>query len=370
MNTRLAENHYTGCLLGGAVGDALGAPVEFMSLDAIRRQDGSLGITDYCEYPDHFGEFTDDTQMTLFTAEGLLRAYNRAILKGIGGAIVPITYQSYVRWLHTQGLPASSIPDGWGVQDNEKGWLINEKDLFKRRSPGNTCLNSLMSGIQGTIGKPINNSKGCGAIMRMAPVGLAFNNPESAFDKGCQLAALTHGHPSGYLCAGAFATIIQQLKYGENLESAIAGALSLLCSHPGHEETLHAITAAVDLFHQTEAGVQSGTLNLADQISRLGKGWVGEEALAISLFCGLHYEHDFRRGVLASVNHSGDSDSTGSITGNILGLINGIQSIPEKWISNLRSAKIVLQVGKDLHIGCKGDTDEEEDEWWRKYPGY
>jgi ADP-ribosylglycohydrolase len=187
---------------------------------------------------------------------------------------------------------------------------------------------------------------------------------------GCQLATLTHGHSSGYLSAGAFATIIQHLTSGKDLESAITGSLSLLCAYPGHEETLHAIAAAVDLFHQTEARVQAGTLNLADQIAKLGQGWVGEEALAISLFCSLHHEHNFRNGVLASVNHSGDSDSTGSITGNILGLINGIESIPEKWISHLRSASIVLQVGKDLHTGCKGDMDEPDAEWWRKYPGY
>jgi len=370
MNNRLAENHYTGCLLGGAVGDALGAPVEFMSLDEIRRQHGSQGVSDYCEYPDHTGEFTDDTQMTLFTAEGLLRAYHRAVLKGIGGATVSITYQSYIRWLHTQGLSANAIPDGWGVQDNQKGWLISEKDLFKRRAPGNTCLNSLMSGIPGTIEKPINNCKGCGGIMRMAPVGLIFNNPESAFDMGCQLAALTHGHPSGYHSAGAFATIIQQLASGGNLESAIAYSSVLLCDHRENEETLNEIYRAVELFHQTKSGVETGYLNLADLIVKLGKGWVGEEALAISLFCSLHYEHDFCKGVLASVNHSGDSDSTGSITGNILGLINGIESIPEKWISNLRSARIVLQVGKDLHTGYKGDIDEPDEEWWRRYPGY
>jgi ADP-ribosylglycohydrolase len=370
MKMRLSENHYTGCLLGGAIGDALGAPVEFMELDGIRLQYGPQGITDYVEYPGRIGEFTDDTQMTLFTAEGLLRANHRAVLKGIGGATIPITYQSYLRWLHTQGSSAQSVPDGWGVWDIEKGWLINEPSLFRSRAPGNTCLDALMAGLPGTIERPINTSKGCGGIMRMAPVGLLFDNPRSAFDIGCQLAALTHGHPSGYLSAGVFAVIIQQLTAGVDLESAITGSLAHLCAPPGHEETLHAITGAVNLFHQTTAGVETGTLNLADQIGKLGRGWVGEEALAISLFCSLHHEHDFRSGVLASVNHSGDSDSTGSITGNILGLINGIESIPDKWISNLRSARIVLQVGKDLHTGCKGNTDEPDEEWWGKYPGY
>ena len=80
IKQRISENHFTGCLLGGAIGDALGAPVEFMALEVIRRQYGPQGVTDYIEYPDHTGEFTDDTQMTLFTAEGLLRANHRAVL--------------------------------------------------------------------------------------------------------------------------------------------------------------------------------------------------------------------------------------------------------------------------------------------------
>lgn len=202
MRNRLSQNHFTACLLGGAIGDALGAPIEFMSIDQIRNTHGPEGLVDYCEFTDQQGEFTDDTQMTLFTAEGLLRANHRAVLKGIGGADVPITYQSYIRWLHTQGRSSKSTPQGWGMLDLENGWLIKERDLFKFRAPGNTCLNSLQSGIPGTVESPLNNSKGCGAVMRMAPVGLMYYDPEQTFRIECDLGALTHGHPSGYLSAG------------------------------------------------------------------------------------------------------------------------------------------------------------------------
>jgi len=105
-------------------------------------------------------------------------------------------------------------------------------------------------------------------------------------------------------------------------------------------------------------------------LEKLGGGWVGEEALSISLFCSLIYKDDFRKGVLAAVNHSGDSDSTGSITGNILGLINGLNAIPEEWITNLRYSEIVVEIAKDVHTGIGGDNEYNYDESWKKYPGY
>ena len=72
-----------GCLLGGAVGDALGTLVEFLSLDEIRQRFGPQGVTGYEPAYGRRGAITDDTQMTLWTAEGLLRAGNRFLDRGI-----------------------------------------------------------------------------------------------------------------------------------------------------------------------------------------------------------------------------------------------------------------------------------------------
>ena len=71
-----------------------------------------------------------------------------------------------------------------------------------------------------------------------------------------------------------------------------------------------------------------------------------------------------------SINHSGDSDSTGSITGNLLGLINGKESIPINLIEKLEAHDIVSQMGEDLFIRVKGSTYDADDEWWEKYPGF
>lgn len=351
--------HFTGCLLGGAVGDALGAPIEFMSIDTIRAQWGPDGVTGYVEYEDGTGAFTDDTQMTLFTAEGLLRARHREVQRGIGGAVVPITWRSYQRWLLTQG-EASPVKD----PELESGWLIREKDLFARRAPGNTCLGALRSGQEGTMEKPINNSKGCGTIMRVAPAGLMhWNDPEAAFRVAAETSALTHGHPTGFLSAGHFAAMIAEIAAGSNLAAAVGTATRILVTCPDHKETLRAVEKALELHAKADACTP-------EAIATLGAAWIAEEALAISLFCALQHCDDFSAAVLAAVNHSGDCDSTGAIVGNIVGLLLGRDAIPRAWITNLRAAALVEAVGEDLHTEFKGGTMDTDEAWWDKYPGF
>lgn len=357
---KVAKDKYLGCLIGGAVGDALGAPVEFMSISGIRQRFGPGGITGYVEYEDSAGEFTDDTQMTLFTAEALLRAAHRAMLKGIGGALNTIAYRSYLRWLFTQGIEVES---GF----SKDGWLINQEALYKIRAPGNTCLMALKSGKAGSINNPINDSKGCGTIMRMAPVGLMyFGDNRAAFKTGCDLSAITHGHPSGYLSGGFFASLISDLAVDINLEISIENAMKNLKEWPNHKETLAAVEKALKLYKNTK----SSTVDVTPEIlESLGGGWIAEEALSISIFASLLFKNNYKDGVLYSVNHSGDCDSTGSITGNILGLINGVHSIPEKWIDNLRHKDIVETIAEDLYLGIKGDSFNMDEEWREKYPG-
>lgn len=354
----------SGCLLGGAIGDALGAPIEFLTTPQIRKRFGAHGVTNYVEHSDGKGQFTDDTQMTLFTAEALLRAQNRERLKGIGGALAAITYQSYLRWLFTQGVnfSARSTPQGWGVYDVEHGWLIQQTGLFVRRAPGNTCMGALESGQAGTIEAPLNNSKGCGGIMRVAPVGLMFaDDAARAFEIGCESAAITHGHPSGYLSAGCLASVLAMLAQGETLLQGIQETRQILQQWNGHQECLAAIDNALALYKTAAPSPEA--------IETLGGAWVGEETLAIALYCGLHFQNDFRGGVLAAVNHGGDSDSTGAVTGNILGLMNP-SGIPQEWIDNLELANVVRQIATDLAVGIRGARAGLENEWMEKYPPY
>ncbi len=332
--------HFKGCIIGGAIGDALGAPIEFLSIDQIRSTYGDQGLTDYAEAYGQIGAITDDTQMTLFTAEGLILSKVRQEYKRDEG-VISAGYHALLRWLYTQEKNLqNNLIQHHGTCSIVDGVLTGHKELFSSRAPGNSCLSSLKSGKMGTMGDPINNSKGCGGVMRMAPVGLAYDDAEKAFHFGCKLAALTHGHPTGYLAAGTFAALISLLISGNSLAEAIDDSILVLKSDKNHEETLRAIGNAIDIVGKHTPG--------PEVIKEIGAGWVAEEALGISLYCSLTAENDFKKGVLLSVNHSGDSDSTGSITGNIWGAIYGVDIIPENWVTNLELKELIEETAGDL----------------------
>ena len=352
--SRRDRDHLRGCLLGGAVGDALGAPVEFLSLARIRSRFGATGIRDLAAAFGRVGAITDDTQMTLFTAEGLLRAAVRGYEKGICHP-PSVIHHAYLRWLWTQGEPTrAALPAMWSG-GHPDGWLAGLPSLRSRRAPGTTCLSALHAEEPGTPERPINDSKGCGGVMRVAPVGLTTEG--DAFRLGCESAAITHGHPSGFLSAGFLAAMLRGVIDGAGLPESIARALRLLEKQPRHEETSRAVRRALEAVQSRPA--------TAETVESLGGGWVAEEALAISLFCALASPGDFEAGVTLAVNHGGDSDSTGAITGNVLGALLGEDAIPRRWLEELELREEIGSLADDLLVGYRDDDD-----WRARYPGW
>lgn len=315
-----------GCLLGGAVGDALGAVVEFDTLAEIRRRFGSDGLTDF---PAGAGPMTDDTQMTLFTAEALIRARRRYADRHFRYTVDEL-WAGYRRWLVTQGEAPHDDGDG-------DAGLVGEPVLQHRRGPGNTCLSALIGDRPGFVELPVNDSKGCGGVMRVAPIGLVAARPCAV---AIASAALTHGHPSGYLSAGAAADIIGRLLAGEALRPAVEAAIEAISCWPGHDETSAALRAALALAGREPAPTP-------EAVATLGQGWVGEEALAIAVYCALT-GGSFGASVLAAANHSGDSDSTAAITGNLLGVAGGRAVVPERWLGELAERELVERVAADF----------------------
>lgn len=180
------------------MGDALGVPVEFLEWNAIRATFGAQGIVDYAPAYGRLGAITDDTQMMLFTAEGLLRAYVRGSSRGIC-RVPSVIHHALLRWLITQDYSP-------GIPVSLDGWLLQERALWSRRAPGNTCLQALMASKDlGQLAET--NSKGCGAVMRLAPCAFFSNAFYGAADSG----RMTHGNPTGYLAAGLFADIRQRM---------------------------------------------------------------------------------------------------------------------------------------------------------------
>jgi ADP-ribosyl-[dinitrogen reductase] hydrolase len=203
-------------------------------------------------------------------------------------------------------------------------------------------MSALGAGGKGSIIHPINNSKGCGGVMRVAPIGLVSKGLtlEQTFQLAAEAAACTHGHPSGYLSAGAMASLVRSLAEGAGLRSAAEQTLAILRSYDRHDETEDSIKKALAL-----AGQPCG--DQAAAVETLGGGWVGEEALAIGLYAALS-AGSFVEAIRIATNHSGDSDSTASIAGQLWGAMNGLDGIPHTWTSALDVLLPLLHLTRQL----------------------
>ena len=358
------QEKFRGCLIGGAAGDALGYAVEFLPEKQIFTRYGERGITEY-ELKNGIAQISDDTQMTLFTATGLLVGTTRGMMRGIMGSYAGYIHQAYTDWLKTQE-ERFPLPDEYHYS-----WLVNIPELFHPRAPGNTCIFALHSGRCGSIEEPINNSKGCGGVMRVAPIGLYFNDKnwdvQNIARIGAEAAAITHGHVLGWLPAAALVQIIHEISQNDDpVYDAVMKTLYIQDEMwPESKEKdffLELMRKTVDL-----ASMDKNDLEV---IHQLGEGWSAEETLAIAVYCALKYSGDFDKALITSVNHKGDSDSTGAVTGNILGASLGLKGIPEKYTKDLELKDVILEIADDLCQDCQMseyDYEHRDPVWIQKY---
>lgn len=308
-----------GCLLGGAVGDAFGYAVEFDSLAKIRKCFGEQGLTRPV-FQDGKLVVSDDTQMTLFTLEGILRCTD------VNGELATPVWldevrHAYLDWYETQlgQQSASSVLHGR---------LAARPAMRVKRAPGNTCLSALKSGGQGSIERRINQSKGCGGVMRTAPLG--FLQGMDPFDLGMQAAALTHGHIDGWTPAGVLPRIVARLIKGEEKFLAVRNGFSD-ASEWGH---IYGELASTQRYLLARKLARKMRFNPTEAIRQLGEGWVGDEALAIAMYAFLS-ARSYTDAISRATNHDGDSDSTASIAGQLWGAQHGVSDIPHAWIRRL-----------------------------------
>lgn len=356
-----------GSLIGGAIGDALGYPVEFASYSNIKSMFGENGITRFVLNNNGVAEISDDTQMTLFTANGLLYGITRFCMRGIGSDLFNYVAIAYDEWLQTQmELP---LEDEWHTC-----WIRNISALNSRRAPGNTCLSALTALREQKAVS--NNSKGCGGVMRAAPIGLLSGvaRGKETIDIACDCAAITHKHPLGYIPAGILACIIRD----------IVDCSEELTETTFEEIVRNASTALLTDFNGDSYAIELGrTICTAMELAKgdgcdynniriIGEGWTGDEALAIAIYCSLRHWGNFEDAIVAAVNHDGDSDSTGAICGNIMGAACGLVSIPQYYKDKLELADVIIAIADDLCTGCivseYGDNDSlEQLQWMARY---
>ena len=326
MNDRY--NKIAGSLIGGAVGDALGYQIEFkkgIKDKEVTRFNGK-------------GIISDDTQMTLFTANAIIFRENRLRDRGIALLPEDAIYYAYLDWLQTQ--------DGIQREHPSVTWLKDIPELNVCRAPGVTCMGALSSGRKGTIEEPINDSKGCGTVMRVAPIGLAGNDPKAVGELAAKASAITHGHPLGMIPSYVLAGMIYYiLNNNMNIKDSLYKSIDDLKEWNKYKEEdvnyfINLIDKAVNL--------SESNINDLDAIRELGEGWVAEEALAIAVYSCLKYSNSFEDVVVCAVNHDGDSDSTGAIAGNIIGVYLGLDSIPSYYVDNLELKDVILKISRQL----------------------
>lgn len=356
MDINVIKDKIRGSLLGGAAGDALGYPIEFDNELFIHREYGENGILEYHLRKSGKAIISDDTQMTLFTANGLLVGEAMRREGRDEGNLHKYALSAYYDWLLTQECDFDEVETAEREDLFHGGisWLLNVPELFDCRAPGRTCLSALRhpKNISDFFTTPVNDSKGSGGIMRVAPIALLYNPDEldggikELDTEGAYIAAVTHGHPLGYMSAAVVVHIISRLVYGktDSLEDIIVDARNtckeVFSGYDCLNELMDIIDLAIELSKNDEDDL--------DNIHKLGEGWVAEEALGIALYCALKYQNDFSKALQVSVNHKGDSDSTGAVTGNILGALIGFDAIEDKWKNNLELYDVIIDMADDM----------------------
>lgn len=381
----ILQDRIRGSLIGGAIGDALGYPLEFISRKSILRQFGDKGITRFKLNKSGKALVSDDTQMTLFTANGLLNWWeNENRLSG--APLSSFVEDAYLDWYFTQTGEVRVTATG---VERHSTWLHSLPELAHRRAPVTTCMSACESILNG--GRPFNISKGCGGIMRVAPLGLLqaayfYKNGEGLMNtarlaaNGANIAKITHLHPLGYLPAALLTLVIARIvmlsseEVNQSFIDIVKESLEVVMNFERNDELEEITQKAILLAESNSPDV--------DAIRLLGEGWTGEEAWAISLFCVVRHISSMKDAIMAAVNHDGDSDSTGAITGNIMGAIYGFEYIKDERmfcpegknvVDTLELLDIILAIADDItlfpHVTEYSKTLErdEAERWYQRY---
>lgn len=342
----LRQTSYRGCLLGLAVGDAMGYTVDNRSWQEIREDYGPNGLLGY-DLVNGYAEITSYTQIAAFTCNGLLFGLTRGQMLGKMAPFIKYIALSSQEWAVSQRA--------WGRPSKSYCWLLRKSDLCTRRCMDTRMLDTLTRQRLGTMETPVNNSDSPASLTSALGVGL-FYSPERMDQEevdllGAEAVALTQGRPTAFLSGAVLTHIISTLLYHPNasLKAVVVSAVETMKEHFGHQYS-QAYEVATAIRHAITYALSPG-LNPVDVMERLGCT-DSATVLAGAIYACLAAGEDFDSAMIIAVNHSGRSAAVGAIAGAIAGLRLGEEALPDFYVECLEPAETLRELADDLYTGC------------------
>lgn len=350
---------YQGCMLGLAVGDAMGAGVDDRSLDEICADYGPDGLLGY-DLVNGFAEVSSYTQVAAFAINGLLVSMARGQLRG---PFMPGITQALKEWARSQYFPRET--------DKRTCWLCHETHMRRRRIMDSRTLDALTRDVLGTPEKPSNNANGSGTLPAAVTAGLLFSpermEPGDVGRLGAEIVALTHGDRLTFLSGAVLAYIIAGIVQDResDLESQFTNAAEAVAAQ------FAAFPEAAELETRVKRAVnvaKTGTQEPVEVLEKLGC-MDAVEVLCGALYACLVTQEDFDRAMIVSINHSGKSAAVGAVAGAILGAHLGVEALPEFYLDCLDAGAVVRELTTDLFSCSPGKVTRRlfDDDWDRKY---
>jgi ADP-ribosylglycohydrolase len=343
------------------VGDAFGYPcrdLTFPQICARFEKKGCLRLA--VSGMTNTAMFTDATQMTLFTTDGILWAALSQNNDGVN--YTEYVFYAYQMWLYTQTKTVAGDEYTWLFDKNANPYrskLVKTKGMYRAAyaDPVNVELLSRMRNLgYGKITAPLNAFDDTGAIKRVLAAGLFFNyDAQLAFRAGADFAAITHGGAASYLSAGCYCAIIAELVNDASMDSAIAKAIEILRTYPEHEEVLEVLNKVVQFLDDKDVSPLVA-------ISHIGTEDNAAQALGVALFSAALFEDNFENAIRLSVNHDGQSEVCGALCGGLLGTYHGAQFVPSKWAAKLSFQRLIEDIAVSLAENSyfnEGEGDSE-----------
>lgn len=362
MEERLAAMQ--GCLLGLAVGDALGYPVRNQSMEQIREHYGPAGLLGY-DLLNGYAYVTSYTQIAAYAGNGLLLGLTRGQMRGTMAPYVHYVRLAQQEWAELQGYR--------GTETGIRCWVSRRGELQFRRCMDNLMLDTLRRGELGTLEEPRNQFKTPGSLPAAVPVGMGLSpkrvNRSELVRLGAEVVALTHGSPMAFLSGGALAYLINRICWDrcKNIRGLVKETVSVMKREFGREYS----KAVLELCLRLQSAAALADTYSVSETEALDKIWGDDSSrvLAAAVYVAIRHEKDLDGALIASVNHSGDSAAVGAVTGAIVGALAGSSEFDPFYLDGLEPAKVMKELAQDLYQGCpmaKGSSFFDC-EWEGKY---